>query len=460
MSATRSAMMDLAYSASSQDMRASAAPAQGASGGEQTASERSSTSSLAVCVHTTGRQCRGPTKRCVGATTRLSPPRSPTPASSSARRGRRTRRARRSRCRRRSSRTADRRPAHQIALHHYGRFDAKCAQFADWVVLVCEDTTRGGPSSASSRSFSPRCTCLTRRGAWRLPLRPPVDAATSGAASAARSVRGGGGERGARRRYLYLSVNGTSRRAAASSTAPGLAAGVAPLPRLPAAAAAAEGRRPRPRRRRRRWPAPLEREAAERRPPPPPRAATSASTARASALSLVRAVPRHVARQRRRRLRGGTLALGGLRLRRIPPRPPPLPPRARGGYVILPALGAAAALGLAAAGARLWANAAAVAGAAAAPVVRAGLVAAAAAAATAAWRVIGFVRGRTAVARARSRRSTRVPTGSADAAVRGGGRGARPRIRRHRDEHRRRLTRSPPRWASRPRADHLSSSGR
>ena len=32
----------------------------------------------------------------------------------------------------------------KFALHHYGRFDAKCAQFADWVVLVCEDTTRGG----------------------------------------------------------------------------------------------------------------------------------------------------------------------------------------------------------------------------------------------------------------------------------------------------------------------------
>ena len=122
------------------------------------------------------------------------------------------------------------------------------------------------------------------------------------------------------------------------------------------------------RRRRRRRPAPLEREAAERL--PHPTRARDLGLDRTGGSLLVRAA-RHVARQRRRRLRGGTLAWAGSAfVGFLPVRLLFLPARAWG-YVILPAPGAAAALGLAPA--RGSANAAAVAGAAAAPVVRAGL---------------------------------------------------------------------------------------
>ena len=221
------------------------------------------------------------------------------------------------------------------------------------------------PSSASSRSFSPRCTCTRRGGGFLFDLRVDggyqrrgIGRALSHEAEAASAARGA--------TYLYLSVNGTNQKSRSLFNSMGwrpasrrcLVFRPLLLPQKVAAAAASLPPAA--------WPAPLEREAAERLAATTTRAATSASTARASALSSrpsctsARGTPKTAPAPRRHSLWAGSAFVGFLPVRLLF-----LPARAWG-YVILPALGAAAALGLAAAGAAL-ANAAAVAGAAAAP---------------------------------------------------------------------------------------------
>ena len=287
----------------------------------------------------------------------------------------------------------------KFALHHYGRFDAKCAQFADWVVLVCEDTTRGGAVVGVIEVVLAEMHVhgAARRGGFLFDLRVDggyqrrgIGRALSHEAEAASAARGAA--------YLYLSVNGTNQKSRSLFNSMGWR----PASRrclvfrpllLPQKAAAAAASLPPAA-----WPAPLEREAAERM------AATHYArrdlgldrTGFGSLFSSELYLGTWHAKDGAGSEAALSLWAGSAFVGFLPVRLLFLPARAWG-YVILPALGAAAALGLAAAGARLWANAAAVAGAAAAPVVRAGLVAAAAAAATAAWRVIGFVRGRTAV---------------------------------------------------------------
>ena len=211
---------------------------------------------------------RGQRNRCLGATTRRSPPRSPTPASF-----RPARPSDDAACKAlevSASQFQDRLTDGRLikfALHHYGRFDAKCAQFADWVVLVCEDTTRGGAVVGVIEVVLAEMHVHGARhwrGGFLFDLRVDggyqrrgIGRALSHAAEAAGAARGAA--------YLYLSVNGTNQKSRSLFNSMGWR----PASRrclvfrpllLPQKVAAAAASLPPPAA----WPAPLEREAAER----------------------------------------------------------------------------------------------------------------------------------------------------------------------------------------------------